>query len=312
MNLPENITALLEDLAEREGVVRLKSAYEGLSLRYRGSGRTGASMLNTQTEAVAYAIARMPATYSAVYTALKYINEVFDLKGIASLCDAGAGTGAATLAVQQYTDTLQKTCIERESVMRALGSEFVNALWLAADISEVKKHTADMVIASYVLNELAPSSRLDTVKEMWQASKKMLVIIENGTPEGAAVIGAIRNWAYDIGAHIIAPCPNSNACPIKGEDWCHFTCRVQRSKIHKLLKGGDAPYEDEKFSYIALCKEPVEQVSARILRHPKIESGKITLTLCTQNGVKTAIKTKKEKEAFKAARKASAGESFSY
>ena len=66
----------------------------------------------------------------------------------------------------------------------------------------------------------------------------------------------------------------------KKDDWCHFTCRVPRSQLHKLLKQGDAPYEDEKFAYLALAKSETNKPEARILRHPKIAKGRITLELC--------------------------------
>lgn len=108
---------------------------------------------------------------------------------------------------------------------------------------------------------------------------------------------------------IVAPCPNLETCPIPEDDWCHATCRVSRGKLHKLLKNGEVPYEDEKFSYISVCKNNIDvKKFARVLRHPKIESGKITLKLCTGSGVEELIITKKDKENFKRARKVKCGD----
>ena len=113
------------------------------------------------------------------------------------------------------------------------------------------------------------------------------------------------------GGNVIAPCPNIERCPMPEDDWCHSTCRVARTKIHKLLKNGDVPYEDEKFSYIAVCKETIEKKDfARVLRHPKIESGKITMQVCSKEGISERIVTKKEKDLFKIARKVKCGESI--
>ena len=95
---------------------------------------------------------------------------------------------------------------------------------------------------------------------------------------------------------------------LPADDWCHFTARVARSKLHKQLKGGDAPYEDEKFCFLAVAREPCE-TKARILRHPKIESGLITLKLCTDNGICERKITRKD-PLFKAARKSDSGDSF--
>jgi ribosomal protein RSM22 (predicted rRNA methylase) len=69
------------------------------------------------------------------------------------------------------------------------------------------------------------------------------------------------------------------------------------------LKNGDAPYEDEKFTYIAFTKAQCGKAAGRIRRHPRIEPGKITLELCTASGLTSKVYTKKDKEMFKKARK---------
>ena len=310
MNLPEIVTSKFNELEERYGIKALKSAAEAISLNYREGVRDGRSHLSGEVSAAAYAISRMPATFGAVSTALGYINEFTDLQDIESLLDVGAGTGTASLAVREYVDVSRNTLIERDSDMMKLGQSFLNAEWIKGDGRTIEYPASDMVISSYMLNELSPENRLPTVKKMWQAAGKLLVIVENGTPKGYEIIKEIREWAKKEGISIVAPCPNVEKCPMKGEDWCHFTCRVARSRIHKMLKGGDAPYEDEKFTYISLNREEVAGAKARILRHPKIESGKITLTLCTDKGKETTVVTKKYKAKFKTARKATAGDNF--
>ena len=93
-----------------------------------------------------------------------------------------------------------------------------------------------------------------------------------------------------------------------GDDWCHFAVRVQRTKLHKALKGGEAPYEDEKFCYLALTREePKAACNARVLRHPLIAPGKITLTLC-ENGEKKLPAVTKKDPLWKRARKIGAGD----
>ncbi len=310
MTLPENLTDNFQQLVEKHGLGNLKKAAEDLSLSYRQGERNGGALIKGEISAAAYAISRMPATYGAVYTALKYINQIIDLERMNTLIDVGAGTGAASFAVREFADIVGNTLIERDRDMLNLGKSFLEGDWIQTDASGLQSKRADMVISSYMLNELSENQRLPQVERLWQSAEKLLVIVENGTPEGYKIIKEIRAWAKDKGISVVAPCPNIASCPIPEGDWCHFTARISRSKIHKLLKGGDAPYEDEKFTYIALCRESVKPVTARVLRHPKIESGKITLTLCTGEGITTAIKTKKDKAAFKTARKSSAGDSF--
>ena len=60
----------------------------------------------------------------------------------------------------------------------------------------------------------------------------------------------------------------------------------------------------------AVSKMPTAHASKRILRHPIKEPGKITLQLCTQEGLKTQFVVKKDGAAFKKARKASCGDAF--
>ena len=69
------------------------------------------------------------------------------------------------------------------------------------------------------------------------------------------------------------------------------------------------PYEDEKFCFLAASREDVSPCAARVLRHPRIDSGRITLRLCTPDGVEERVVTKKS-PLFKAARKSDAGGSF--
>lgn len=137
-------------------------------------------------------------------------------------------------------------------------------------------------------------------------------MIEPGTPEGFRQIKAARDYLLDRGAALLAPCPHEKSCPLPPDDWCHFSCRVARSRLHRQLKGGDAPYEDEKFCYLAFGRAKGARFSSRILRHPQIESGKITLQLCTPSGLVTLPVRKRDGTLFKTARKANSGDAFPY
>lgn len=97
---------------------------------------------------------------------------------------------------------------------------------------------------------------------------------------------------------------------MEGDDWCHFAVRVQRSRLHKALKGGEAPFEDEKFAYLALTREPpAAPCISRVLRHPQIAPGRIALTLCGQEGCAQRVVTKKD-PLWKRARKTGAGDAW--
>jgi ribosomal protein RSM22 (predicted rRNA methylase) len=320
MEIPIALRDAIETFAVGQPRAQLTLAAQKLSERYRGESGGGKRLLTRDAEAAAYAAARMPATYCAVLSALRQSLMHCDI-GCTSLLDVGAGTGAACwAALEAMPNIRQITCVEREAAMRRAGQRLAeagpeplrNVRWLDIDLAkESTPQTADLVIASYVLGEMTEENRAKTAETLWSAAGKMLLIVEPGTPAGYEQVRALRSLLLSRGAHIAAPCPHVGPCPIPEGDWCHFACRVPRSRLHRALKGGDAPYEDEKFCYMAFTKQPGEHVSARVLRHPQVEPGRVTLTLCTPEGIKKSIVTKRDGEAFKRARKAVWGHELS-
>ena len=321
MELPNELKNIIENELEAINIKELQKNAENISLKYRDEiQKKGKRLVTEDVEAITYSAVRMPATYSAVYTALKNTLEISNEK-IGSLLDVGAGTGAGSWAANEMLQLQQITCIEREDAMINFGRKLMeksennilkNAKWEKCDlIANEIPYKADLVICSYVLNELTEENRRKTLEKLWNATNKILLIIEPGTPLGFSEIKESRNILKNYGAKIVAPCPNIEECPIAENDWCHTTCRVARTKIHKLLKNADVPYEDEKFSYISVSKSNIEKTDfSRVLRHPKIESGKITLQICTKSGISEKIVTKREKELFKIARKLKCGDKF--
>lgn len=315
MELPIELKNVIEGISADIPLKKLISASEAISARYRNESGKGNSLIKSDTEAAAYAIVRMPATIGAVGNAMKYSLTGYNGE-ITSMLDVGAGTGACCWAASELFPDIEKyTCLEREKPMTDFGKRLMEEgdfpyeyEWISCDINEGFNKKADLVTASYVLNELTEAKRDKLTENLWRCTEKMLIIIEPGTPVGFSNIKAIREKLISMGAVIVAPCPHSDKCPLPENDWCHFTARVSRTKLHKQLKGGEVPYEDEKFCYIVAVKEPCEPCNSRVLRHPKIESGKITLRLCTKNGISEKIVTKKDGPLFKKARKADCGD----
>ena len=315
MELPIEFKNVTEEMAADIPVKKLISAANAISERYRSEAASGKSLITNDTEAIAYAIVRMPATIGAAGSAMQYAADRYDSE-ITSVLDIGAGTGACCWAAAEiFPDVESFTCLEREKSMISLGKSLMEKgdfpydyNWVGCDITEGFNCKADLVTASYVLNEMPDNKQEKLISAMWNATEKLLIIIEPGTPKGFKNILKIREQLINSGAHIIAPCPHGNCCPLPSDDWCHFTARVSRTKLHKQLKGGEAPFEDEKYCYIAAVKEDYEPCSARVLRHPKIESGKITLKLCGCDGIYEKIVTKKDGSLFKKARKADCGD----
>lgn len=320
MELPISLREKINKKAEGKKQSELIEISKEISDRYINKSGQGKRLVTKEEEALVYSIARMPATFGAVYKAIEWSVDNFN-EEINSVLDVGAGTGAASWAVSECINKeLQITCLEREDAMLTLGQEYMqeeitslnNAKWIKQDVSSTEiKEKADLVISSYMLNEFSEETRIRTVQKLWNATNKLLLIIEPGTPESFKKMKKIREYLITCGGNVIAPCIHNKKCELPENDWCQFTCRISRSKLHKVLKGGESPFEDEKFFYLAISKNKENSTRkefARVLRHPKIESGKITLKLCDNDGIKEKMITKKSKELFKIARKIESGD----
>lgn len=313
MEFPSELQSKINELAEGAELNTLRAAAEKLSENYRAESEHGKRGAVSKTDALAYAAVRMSATFAAVSKALELSLARFNGE-INSVLDVGAGTGAGAIAAARLTGCENIICVEREENMLALGKELceaagVSAAWEKGDISDKIARCADLVICSYCLNELPEAQRERAVRSLAGAAEKLLVIVEPGTPFSFASLKETRETLIERGLKIAAPCPHENECPLPEDDWCHFTARAQRSKLHKLLKNADAPYEDEKFCFIAAARGDFTPCAARVLRKPLIQSGFVTLSLCEADGIKTETITKKS-PLFKAARKVEHGGEF--
>jgi ribosomal protein RSM22 (predicted rRNA methylase) len=153
-----------------------------------------------------------------------------------------------------------------------------------------------------------------------RAAGEAVVVVGPGTPDGYARIIEARDRLLDAGLTVLAPCPHGGRCPIvPGEDWCHFATRVSRSSLHRRVKGGSLPYEDEKFSYVAAVTPALldrlagapSPAPARIVRKPQIRKGQVLLDLCTaDDGLRRTTVSKRHGADYRAARNADWGDEW--
>lgn len=307
MQLPNDLRLALE--RELRGIApkQLAAVAAELSTRYReGHAREQATFLRTAQDVSAYAATRMPATWAAVHAALQAAAARQPTWLPRTQLDVGSGPGTAAWAAATLWPGLEQvTLLERESTMIKLGRSLAthaqapavrDATWIQADLTSAwNGSTHDLVTMAYVLGELPQATSSALIERLWSLTATMLVIIEPGTPRGFALIRAVRTQLIEAGAHIVAPCPHAAACPMAGADWCHFSQRIERSKIHRSIKGAELGYEDEKFSYVAVTRIPSDApVAARVLRHPLNQPGRITLQLCTPIGLQERVVTKRD------------------
>lgn len=321
MQIPFTLRHAIEAQTATVPSRQLQAAAAALSEQYRQAQPAAARYITTETERLAYAATRMPATYAAARRVLGELRRLLPAASPASLLDLGAGTGAASwAAAETFAELREMTLVERDAGLIRLGRALAQAAtatilaqaeWQMADLTQTQTWPShDIVISSYALGELDAAPARQVVRAAWAATRFALVLIEPGTMRGFAAIRALRDEMLALGARLAAPCPHTQACPLAEKDWCHFAARVERTALQRQLKGGTLGYEDEKFSYLILTRTPVQPAAARVLRHPQQQPGRIQLELCAATGLQSLAVTKREKEQWKRARKVEWGEAW--
>ncbi|MGV7215450.1 small ribosomal subunit Rsm22 family protein [Bradyrhizobium sp. UFLA05-112] len=309
--LPAELKAALD--AKLVGFSRTDAAQRAgrISNTYRAGG--GSAAIKSEADALAYALARMPATYAAVAASLNALTMIVPELAPESLLDVGAGPGTASWAAAEAFASLQSfTLLDANRTLSSLALELARDSTRLADISYLPGDAAanlagatptDLVIASYLIGELGEHDQRALADAMWAKARHALVVIEPGTPAGYARTLALRQQLIASGAHVAAPCPHDKPCPLTPPDWCHFAQRLPRSQAHRQLKGAEVPFEDEKFIYVALTRAPVAARFARVLAEPDVGKAEITAKLCTEQGAELAKVPRRDKAAYAGARR---------
>ena len=309
--LPPELKAALD--AKLQGFSRTDAAQRSqrISTTYRTGG--GSGTIKSEADALAYALARMPATYAAVAASLNALTEIVPDFAPETLLDVGAGPGTASWAAAEAFSSLQDfTLLDANTTLSRLALDLAqNSTRLAdcrylpgdagANLAEVSQ--ADLVVASYVIGELGERDQRTLTEMMWAKARHALVVIEPGTPAGYARILALRQQLITAGAFVAAPCPHEKPCPLTAPDWCHFSQRLPRSQAHRQIKGAEVPFEDERFIFVALTRTPPATRADRVLAPPDIGKAEITAKLCTEDGLAITKVPRRDKAAYADARR---------
>jgi ribosomal protein RSM22 (predicted rRNA methylase) len=308
MELPTNLHTALDHTFEHVKPADLARWARELSARYRESDAS-TPFLRSDMDVLAYSAYRLPATYAAVAAALTYIKDVMPDWQPRSVLDVGAGPGTASWAASESWPSIADVeLVERDERMIAFGESLTEQaeftpLWHKIDMIDVDPdQPRDLVVVSYALNEIDVNRRGDLLRRLWAGTSSVLLLVETGTPAGFEIIRAARALLVELGARVAAPCPHSSVCPMANGDWCHFSRRLARSRVHRDAKDVTIGFEDEKYSYVALTRRPFAPVRSRVLRHPQIRPGHIHLELCTPDGLQRRVVSKRDKEQFREAR----------
>jgi ribosomal protein RSM22 (predicted rRNA methylase) len=312
MQLPIELAEAIGREAAGHDRGALVKAVAAVSSRYHAAGVRATGRLR-EVERAAYLAVRMPAIYGALHAVFVELRERIPDAPVRTLLDLGAGPGTAAWAAAEALPGLSEiTCAEQDRDFIGVGCRLAStspsravreARWMEADLRAASPlPPADIVVLSYVTGELEGSARL--IERAWSAAGTAIILIEPGTPRGFASVRAARDQLIRAAATIAAPCPHAGECPMGDPDWCHFAARIERTRLHRQLKGGELGHEDEKFSYVIASRVPARRAESRIVRHPWTEPGLIRLELCTVEGLRTRTVRKREGEPFRHARKA--------
>lgn len=310
MPLPNDIVAKLTTLVADADTAALKEAADALTIRYRDRNSRIEPGFLSEAECLAYVAMRMPATYAACQRVFADIRSLVPALQIGSMLDVGSGPGTCFIAADEsFGDIERAVLVEPSKAMAALGSK----LW-QHDVVEWRRDLIesvepfDLVAASYVLGEIAGNQEA-LIEQLWASAGSVLVLIEPGSREGFKRLRRARDQIVADNGHVLAPCTHQATCPMLGDDWCHFSVPVQRTALHRQLKGATRPDESEKFSYLVTSRQKLGNPGAtRIVKRPIKAKGHVHLDICGANGLQRVTPSRRDGSIYKTARKANWGD----
>ena len=162
--------------------------------------------------------------------------------------------------------------------------------------------TYDLVLAAYSVGESdgGVDGARDTIRSLWRhvAPRGLLVVVEPATPTGGAVVAATRTLtlASRAPAHVVAPCMQDGGCPLPHGRVCRAGQRSLRPRLAAAVTPGPGrgppPHQDERFSYVAVCKAEREAGGekgggtprSRLVGPPRRRARHVLLATCTADG----------------------------
>lgn len=298
-DLPASVRAAIADLTAGYSLAALAQEHAALSRGYRAA-RKSAATVRGAGDVAAYLIGRLPATYAAVHRALAELGDLWPEFAPSSLTDVGCGPGTATLAaLEMYPDLSEVAGIDANGPFLDVASDLLSGAgygegrtirFSRGDFRTQAVDPADLTILSYALVEGTVAEAAALSLRLMAATRGALVLVEPGSRAGFARLAAARTALIGAGFRILAPCTHQATCPVADPDWCHFSVRLARSRDHRRIKSADAPFEDEKFSYlIATSSQQAPDGLARVIAPVQHDKAASRFPICDGNGASIAV-----------------------
>ena len=327
MKTTPSLRAAVEQIASRVPIRELAKAADALSAAYRATPDrpNPGDAMSGDASRLAYLVTRFPGTLAALSAVVAAAAARLDVGEVKDAVELGAGPGPALWALSEAFPALERIhLVDGDHRMLAVARELAAlggasaSLAIETQVADVRSWRApqvDLVVVSYALGELAEGDRARVIQRAWEGARVALVLVEPGTSAGFARVRVARDALLSLGARVLAPCPHQQTCPMREPDWCHFAARVERSRLHRHLKHGALGYEDEKFSYVVVGRSAGQQgtsTASRIVARPQVRTGLVQLALCTREGLKNAIVSRRQGVAYRTARDVTWGDTWEY
>ncbi|MBE7197217.1 MAG: hypothetical protein INR70_05380 [Parafilimonas terrae] len=295
--LPPDLRTAIQDVLDGRSRRDLAGRALAASAGYRvGIGSAG--LIRDEADVAAYLTARMPATFAAVAAALREARRAAPDLAPRSLLDAACGPGTASFAAVEDWPTIEcVTLLDAnpaflDAARQLTGASPVPALQIAEvhkahlDRDATRLPGADLVVMAYALVEMPLDEVASVAARLWAACREMLLLVEPGSREGFERIRRCRDMLVGQGASVVAPCTHEAPCPMAPPDWCHFSQRLPRLRDHMIAKGATVPFEDEKFSYVALARRPAAARRwGRVLAPPRVSKAAWAAPVCAEGAI---------------------------
>lgn len=290
----ELLSNKIADVLSKEKIVNLKKSFNAISEKYRKERGDSETVVSNNDEVLTYISSRMIETSAIVDDVLSKIDSITDFKSeVFKIIDVGSGTGACLWAIENYFKRAKVIAIEKETAMIKYSKLLCESLSCYIDYLEEsifsKKindiENSDLVIESFMLNELTDKERLKATQTMCDKTDDFLVLIEPGTPKSYERMMEVRNYVLSKGFNLILPCSHSGVCGLKN-DYCNFSVRVSRTNVNRQVKNAALNYEDEKYFYLVFRKNKKREDVNKfvVLRKPIYRKGCVDLKLCALDG----------------------------
>ena len=322
MELPSRLRQAVDSALEGVSLAEITSAADALSQRYRAEVRDGRLHLSDERSALAYLATRMPATYAATRASLAAVAGALPGFSPVAMLDVGAGPARRSGRLRRSGLPFPMLLmLEASPAMRAWGEQALGFVRPANDRVARCRHQATVSPSAARANW----SRWLMFSTNWRRrsatfwstgygtqTSGVLVVVEPGTSNGWRRILAVRDQLNAAGAHIVGALPARRSLPA-GVSRLVSLCspRVARSRIHRLAKDAEVPWEDEKFSYLAASRLPAATYGSRVIAPAERASGRVRLKLCQPDGSAVhRLVTRREGDAFREARRSDWGDVF--